>query len=143
MAQRSMIRRYQWTHRADLTFDSTYDDSPMMILEAMIIDWVRRIQVTEHLQVAFYSMTCMKQGHPHAHVLMAGRGNHNGEIRTLNDVDLDRCASAWPFLATFERIENFEKATHYVAAHVYKFKSDDWSPYFYNRNLLERIQRGT
>lgn len=106
--------------------------------------WVRKLQTREHFQVAYMGIACWKKKHPHVHLLLLGRGNREGKVVTLLDVNPKRWAREWPFIARVEVIYNREKAIKYIAAHCFRSKCDESELVDYNAKLLKRcsMRRG-
>jgi len=132
-----MFRRYPWQWTATLSFG---DDFSSLVVNEMLIRWIRELQTSEHIQIAYVSVICIKKEHPHVHLLIFGRGKHRGDIITLDNVNPRTWASKWPYFAKVEKIKNLERATRYVASHTFRFKCDDYEMNFYNMKLLSKFQ---
>lgn len=132
-----MFQRYPWQWIAHLTFNDDYSTD---FVNEVLLHWTHELQVTEHLQIAYVKVICFKREHPHLHLLVFGRGRHQGEIITLENVNPRIWATRWPFFAKIERIRNIERATQYVALQTFVFKCDEYEMDFYNLKLLDNIE---
>jgi hypothetical protein len=131
-----MFRRYPWEWFATL---SIKDEMNTIKIRTILFNWVRKIQKTERIQVAFVYVICEKGKHQHVHLLMSGNCNANGEIKTLKNIKRRNWEKQWPFFAKIKKVNNQEKACRYLAAHTFKKKCDDYELDFYNLNLLKKI----
>jgi hypothetical protein len=132
-----MFRRYTWEWFVTLTL--TYEFDNMMKIRDMFLNWVRKLQKTEHIQVAIVYIICEKGKHQHIHVLMSGRGKHEGGFKTLANVKRRNWEKEWRFFAKIKKINNQEKACRYLAAHSFKKNCDEYELDFYNLKLLKKI----
>lgn len=135
------LEDWLWEWIGHITLDKNYNDE---VINKKLLQWVRKIQTREHMQIAYMGILCRKKGHPHVHLLMLGRGNANNRVKTLLSVDSSFWGEQWPHFAKVERINDWESAIRYIAAHVFRSKCDEHELIDYNQKLLHRcsMRRG-
>ena len=137
LGYKRMFKRYPWQWAVTLTVNYEFDS--MMRIRGMLIDWVRKLQKYEHIQVTLVYIICEKDKHQHVHLLMSGKGNHNGEIKTLFNVNRGKWRKQWPFFSKIRLVKKQDKASRYLAGHTFKMNCDEYELDFYNLNLLKKI----
>jgi hypothetical protein len=137
LGYKRMFKRYtlQWA----VTLTVNYEFDSMMRIRGKVFDWVRKLQKTEHIQVAFVYIICEKGKHQHVHLLMSGRGNHKGEIKSLININRRKWERQWPFFAKIRLVKDQGKASRYLAGHTFKMNCTDYEIDFYNLKLLKKI----
>jgi len=137
LSYKNMLQRYPWQWFCTLTFDSDYST---YVADNILLDWMRNLQISEHLQIASFYLIATHKGHSHIHLLALGRGSQSPEPISLHDIDCRKWAREWPFFAKVEVVVNIGLVTSYIALHTFRFKCDDFEIHYYNRNLLRRYR---
>ena len=150
----NLLQRYHWQWHVTLTFSGEFSNVSIdsyNTINRLILRWARELQTSENIQIAFFMVLCIRQGHPHVHLLMFG--SNNDGAKNLSDISKSKWANRWPYFAKIEIIEEQQKVIRYVAKHLLIYEIDNSQSYddadyvisesyydFYNRNLLKRFE---
>jgi len=136
-----LFQQYPWQWLVTLTFSEAefYHARPERI-KNLLFWWTRELCCCEHLQVAYWFVLSYRCGHPHLHLLMLGFGRGEEGLRTLEDVNRRKWERRWPFRAKVEVPCSIKDVAKYLAAHNFRFKSDNLVIDCYNKDLLKKTR---
>lgn len=141
------LLQWEWQWLITFTFPRRVSRARAM---GKMMEWIRKLQKREHMQVGGFYCLVVKNGHSHLHLVLLGDGKRNDQRINLTDVDSQIWTDEWSrrrvlrdrnIPAEIKVVESSETASSYLANHNFESKADDVEIYPYNQKLLKRFRK--
>ena len=117
-----LIRNWDWDYFVTLTFSPKDRRLSSYYARRRLERWIFRLSQRTNMQIGCFFILCYRYGELHIHALLLGRGEENGETKTLKKIPKGTINKSWFRLMNLEVPESQEAVARYIAAHHFSHK---------------------